>query len=136
MAGPCRHCGAEWKSRVENPIQCPRCCQRLAIPTKRGVQIGSNLSSLRSPVEVKNVTSSESVLAVQEVRLEREDGRRSKEHGGKRDAGTSGRVDSAPDFGFESTSEDVSCGFEAYNDQDGETYRCCLPAHGSKVKHG
>ena len=35
MAGPCRHCGAEWKSRIENPIQCPRCCQRLAMPTKR-----------------------------------------------------------------------------------------------------
>lgn len=28
------------------------------------------------------------------------------------------------------------CGFEAYNDGDGETYRCGLPKHGSKVKHG
>ena len=28
------------------------------------------------------------------------------------------------------------CGFEAYNDQDGETYTCGLDAHGPKVKHG
>lgn len=35
MAGPCRHCGAEWESRVANPIQCPRCCQRLAMPKKK-----------------------------------------------------------------------------------------------------
>jgi len=28
------------------------------------------------------------------------------------------------------------CGFEAYNSDDGETYRCELSAHGYKVKHG
>jgi hypothetical protein len=28
------------------------------------------------------------------------------------------------------------CGFLAFNDQDGESYRCCLPDHGVKVKHG
>jgi len=28
------------------------------------------------------------------------------------------------------------CGFESYNETDGETYRCTLPAHGIKVKHG
>lgn len=30
----------------------------------------------------------------------------------------------------------AECGFVAYNDQDGETYRCCLAAHGPKIKHG
>jgi len=28
------------------------------------------------------------------------------------------------------------CGWETYNDVDGENYRCGLPAHGAKVKHG
>ncbi len=28
------------------------------------------------------------------------------------------------------------CGFESWNEQDGENYRCMLPAHGPKVKHG
>lgn len=28
------------------------------------------------------------------------------------------------------------CGLEAYNDVNGENYRCCLPPHGPKVKHG
>lgn len=40
----------------------------------------------------------------------------------------------------ESIVEDVPerpiCGFEAFNEQDGENYRCELPAHGQKVKHG
>ena len=28
------------------------------------------------------------------------------------------------------------CGFETFNGEDGENYRCQLPAHGIKVKHG
>ncbi len=28
------------------------------------------------------------------------------------------------------------CGFESYNQDDGEWYSCQLDAHGSKVKHG
>lgn len=28
------------------------------------------------------------------------------------------------------------CGFQAYNENDGETYRCRLPVHGPKIKHG
>jgi hypothetical protein len=28
------------------------------------------------------------------------------------------------------------CGMESFNDGDGEVYRCCLPPHGPKVKHG
>lgn len=28
------------------------------------------------------------------------------------------------------------CRYESWNEQDGENYRCMLPVHGPKVKHG
>ena len=32
--------------------------------------------------------------------------------------------------------ESTVCGFQAFNDQDGDTYRCGLAKHGPRVKHG
>jgi len=58
-------------------------------------------------------------------------------------AATSGRPETHRQTESNTASESVIdrpdrpiCGFEAYNSEDGETYRCELPAHGPKVKHG
>ena len=44
-----------------------------------------------------------------------------------------------PDFEEDAIGNDPDkplCGFESWNELDGENYRCMLPVHGPKVKHG
>jgi len=91
----CNQCDSDWTSRVERPVQCPR-CKRVdwAQPRKSLSSEGENVSELKREVE--------DILR--------------------------GVRKNAP--------EPEYCTHEQYNEVDGEDYRCGLPEHGMKVKHG
>ena len=68
-------------------------------------------------------------------RPERKESLRNADGAGQEVCGDAGRSPIAgAEVGGPSTVK--TCGFESFNGDDGESYRCGLPVHGPKIKHG
>ena len=125
----CNQCGYDWKPRNgPNPVACPKCKRYDWNEAKKGNgnEMVKGGGGKKGMLPVPGTGQS----AAKVKRPGKPVVRRKVEWPVE-------AVEPGPDevLGRDAQTVDL-CGFVAYNEQDGENYRCCLSRHGVKQKHG
>ena len=150
----CNVCGADWCYRGSGrALRCGKCKSPYWDKERVYVGVASGEGAKEARVKTGNKEDLNEINSVGVARLHIDRISPSRNTGGERIAsGVSGTTaleasDGNPGKDIPSKGDTVRfynersevehlCGFESWNEQDGENYRCMLPTHGSKVKHG
>lgn len=149
----CNQCGYNWKPRPEtngNPRACPSCKRYDWQEPKKGIRDGQSRNGDQGSGDHRRDSAvrghqSDSDQGAGEVRVatqEPSDRGSSGEPEHRSDDRAGIAIYPRPEEVIAQFEEDIDepdktlCGFESWNELDGENYRCMLPVHGPKVKHG